>query len=125
MSTYLPIISLLLLFYTLYVGYTFFVFKYQSIKVDALVILSQADKMLQGDKKAVKVGLSYHIDGKSYSEVITTRSVENVKIGSSVPVQVLKNNPQKITMQPDEVRLRRVFIALVLLVASIITSYFI
>lgn len=125
MSIYLPIISLLLLFYTLYVGYTFFVFKYQSISVDGVVILSQADKMLQGGKKAIKVGLSYDINGKSYSEVITTTEIENVKIGSSIPLQVLKNNPRKVTIQPDEARLQRVIIALVLLVTSIIASYFI
>lgn len=125
MSIYLPMISLLLVFYTLYVGYTFFVFKYQSIRVDAIVILSQADKVLQGGKKAIKVGLSYRIDGKSYSEVITTTSIENVKIGSSVPLQVLKNNPQKITIKPDGVRLQKVIIALVLMAISIITSYFI
>ncbi|MBW1296900.1 DUF3592 domain-containing protein [Aquimarina litoralis] len=124
MTIYMTIIVALLLSYTLYVGYLFFVFKYQSVTVNAIVVLSQADKVLKGGKKAIKIGLSYTIDGKNYSEVKTTSDIDNVKIGSSVPLQVLKNNPQKCTIHSDQVRLQRVIIALALLIIAAVASYF-
>ncbi|SEK38231.1 hypothetical protein SAMN04487910_0394 [Aquimarina amphilecti] len=131
MIIYLSIIEIVLVAYTLYEGYRYFSFKYLSLTIDATVILCQADKafqtvtsrLLKGTRQVMKVGLSYKIDEKSYSEIQKIPYNPEINLGSTIPLKVLKNNPNVCSLHKDIVRLRRLMLALIFLIFWSVLSY--
>ncbi|WP_027391275.1 hypothetical protein [Aquimarina latercula] len=131
MLIYLSIIEIVLVAYTLYEGYRYFSFKYLSLTIDATVILCQADKafqtvtsrLLKGTRQVMKVGLSYKIDGKSYSEIQKISYNPEINLGSTIPLKVLKNNPNVCSLHKDIVRLRRLTLAVIFLIFWSVLSY--
>ncbi|WP_405206402.1 hypothetical protein [Aquimarina sp. LLG6339-5] len=131
MIIYLSIIEIALVVYTFYEGYRYFSFKYLSLTIDATVILCQTDKafqtvtsrFLKGTRQVMKVGLSYKIDGKSYSEIQKVPYNPEINLGSTIPLKILKNNPNVCSLHRDIVRLRRLMLALIFLIFWSVLSY--
>ncbi|AXT55382.1 hypothetical protein D1815_06280 [Aquimarina sp. AD1] len=131
MIIYLSIIEIALVVYTFYEGYRYFSFKYLSLTIDATVILCQADKafqtvtsrFLKGTRQVMKVGLSYKIDGKSYSEIQKVPYNPEINLGSTIPLKILKNNPNVCSLHKDIIRLRRLMLALIFLIFWSVLSY--
>ncbi|WP_299242209.1 hypothetical protein [uncultured Aquimarina sp.] len=131
MIIYLSVIEVALVVYTFYEGYRYFSFKYQSLTIDATISLCKSDKafqtassrFLQGTRKIMKIGLSYKIDGKNYAEIQKAPYDPDIKVGSTIPLKVLKNSPNVCSLHKDTVRLRRFILATIFLLLWSVVSY--
>ncbi|MBW1295820.1 hypothetical protein [Aquimarina litoralis] len=130
MSAYLIIIEILLLALMVYESYKYFIFKYRSILVEATikeieeyeVFQRPSTKAFEGQKKAVKVMLEYTLNKKTFiKKERIKKNIINAKVGDTIKIKVVKNDPEQCSLKPDSIRFRRMVLTIMtLLVWSVL-----
>ncbi|MFL1894053.1 hypothetical protein ACJRPK_00020 [Aquimarina sp. 2-A2] len=132
MTAYLIIIEIILLVLAAYESYRYYIFKYMSYTISAMikeieqyeVFQRPSNKMLVGEKRAIEIMLEYEVDGKKYTkkEKITENQFTGA-VGDEIQLLVVKNQPSRCSLKPHLVRKKRMIVATAILMLWSILSY--
>ena len=120
MQLYLNIILIVLILLFIYEGYRYYAFKFHSVLVKAIIKSTEnhkvfqrpSTKMLEGEKRAVKVGLEYTYNHKSYKKTDRIALQDFIITDQNhIKLYILKHNPAISSIKSHRTRAIRFVIA--------------